>query len=147
MSRIVSNFKCTDEQQFAATNRTPDLQGEVIPLRLAHDLISFAFLANALKNIPFLPAPYGLKGCAARHILSEARQESEKVPVRDIDIVRLFEGDEDIDEELARAVMPDDFAHGHGVEVCTDISRFMFTRDFTMSQVVPAACTRSCFRD
>jgi len=101
------------------------------------------------ESIPDLPEGYGYKGGAARAILEHSLGLPHSQP-RDLDIVFLGkEEDKDLSDQLAEQYMPDDHAHGHGVESLHD--NYFETRDFTLNEVLydghKIICTRQCLTD
>ena len=106
-------------------------------------------VAELPKAIPNLPAGYGYKGGAARAILEHSLGLPYSEP-RDLDIVFLGgDEDKDVSDQLAKQYMPDDFAHGYGVEQLEE--NYFATRDFTLNEVLydgrKIVCTRQCLTD
>ena len=99
-----------------------------------------------------LPDGYGYKGGAARTLLRINIGLAAKKP-RDIDIIRLSEEEPhpNTDNAIAEKFMPEDFAHGHGVEVLHGTHRYFNTRDFTINEVYATEesiyCTEQCILD
>ena len=82
-----------------------------------------------------LPEGYAYKGGAARFLLRKSLGLKAKKP-RDIDIIRTEDKPyENADNEISEEFMPDDYAHGYGVEVIDDISEYFDTRDLTINEV------------
>lgn len=96
---------------------------------------------------------YGYKGSAARTLLLRNTQLDKYDEPRDIDIIRLAQQEpyDGADYEMAKKFMPEDFAHGHGVEPINDIETYFKTRDFTVNEVLATdteiIATKQCILD
>lgn len=91
--------------------------------------------ATCLYQLPTLPEGYGFKGGAARAAL-EAELGSFPGPVRDLDLVRIGPGEQGEEARLAEMYMPDDAAHGWGVEEIRSLADYLNTRDFSINEVI-----------
>ncbi len=103
-------------------------------------------------HLPRLPDGYHFKGGAARLALAYCLALTPAgMRPRDLDIVRFGEGRRNLDDLIARRFMPEDFRHGHGVEVCASIDTYMQTRDLTVNEVVlcgeEIVCSRQAVMD
>lgn len=104
------------------------------------------------RRVAQLKPPYGYKGGAARLVLSQSLGEPvwNYVP-RDVDIVRIGIGSERTDWLVAKQFMPEDFAHGAGVEILSDEAEYFSTRDTTINEVLVigsrVTCTVLCLED
>jgi len=105
----------------------PSAASECTPERIA-------FTADP-KSLPTLPTGYFFKGGAARLALGVALGTHAPLP-RDIDVVRFGRGWNETDTHISKTVMPLDFERGFGVEVCTDIGRYLATRDLSVNEVL-----------
>jgi len=85
-----------------------------------------------------LPDGYAYKGGAARALLLRNTLVDVSATARDLDVVRISEWNKksELDEEVTNEFMPDDAAHGHGVEIIDDLDKYFNTRDFTMNEVL-----------
>lgn len=85
-----------------------------------------------------LPDGYAYKGGAARVLLERALGLDYTNTPRDLDIIRtdVHEPYEGADDEVSKTFMPEDFEHGHGVEVITDVQNYLASRDFTINEVM-----------
>lgn len=100
-----------------------------------------------------LPPGYAYKGGAARSLLLRAlRIDPQSVP-RDLDVVRLDETEPfpGADDQIARDLMPEDYAHGHGVELLHDLAEYLASRDLTINELLATdekiIATRACILD
>lgn len=104
----------------------------------------------ALKDIKPLPASYAYKGGAARFLLRRVLDLGVQRAPRDYDLIRISE-DASRDKELAQEFMPDDAAHGYGVEDATDLDQYFATRDFTLNELYATStaliATEACLLD
>lgn len=87
------------------------------------------------RALPALPAGYGFKGGAARFCLDEVTGRPANGP-RDIDVVRFGTGWTPTDTAVSRAVMPEDFERGWGVEVCSSPAHYWRSRDLSINEVL-----------
>lgn len=55
---------------------------------------------------------------------------------RDLDVVRFGGGWNETDTFVSKEVMPRDFERGFGVEVCSNIERYLSSRDLSVNEVV-----------
>lgn len=90
---------------------------------------------RAHSNLSELPSPYGLKGGAARERLREALHISQPRAPRDIDIIRRGRFATPSDEDVAKRFMARDYTHGARVELVTELSRYIASRDLTINEV------------
>ena len=84
-----------------------------------------------------LPKNYALKGGAARVSIERALDKTCSQEPRDIDICYIgdpHKEDLSLSESLAERYMPDDYAHGYGVEPLED--NYFESRDFTINEVL-----------
>jgi len=93
------------------------------------------FAVGTWCGLPSLPRGYFYKGGAARLALGQALEVSMGMP-RDLDIVRFGGRWTSEDTRLSRELMPLDFERGWGVEVCTDLSTYLATRDLSVNEVI-----------
>lgn len=101
--------------------------------------------------VPELPEGYGYKGGAARAILEHTLGLEVSRP-RDLDLV--YVGDQEkedrsLSQQLAEEFMPDDYAHGYGVESLEE--DYFTSRDFTLNEVLydgqGVVFTKECLTD
>ncbi len=85
------------------------------------------------------PTPYGLKGGAARELLLGALAVRPVRSPRDIDLIRKGGFVMPSDDAAAKRYMPQDYLHGARVELITDISRYLSSRDITLNEVASFA--------
>lgn len=83
-----------------------------------------------------IPPGFGVKGGAAREALAVALGLRALRQPRDLDIVRRGKHPLPLDEEVARTLMPRDFAHGARVELIRELPRYLTSRDLTVNEVV-----------
>lgn len=83
-----------------------------------------------------LPDGYCFIGGVARNIVL-AELGNQTLPPRDIDIVAIedFDPDMSLVDQLSREHMPDDYAHGHGINTET-LGEYFDRRDFTINEVL-----------
>ena len=120
------------------------LKGETIATVTAVDSFNktMQFLVGAGYTLPGLPVGYFFKGGAAREQLrSLLAGSTEKVFVRDYDVVRYMSTHDALDHELAERFMSDDYEFGRGVEVVEDRQTYFKTRDITQNEVLARAGT------
>lgn len=92
-----------------------------------------------------LPPSYFIKGGGARLALAILlRREHEEPALRDLDLFRISTRWHPLDSELAERFMPDDLAHGHGVELVPTLEAYLATRDLTVNQVALVESTLIC---
>lgn len=110
--------------------------------------------SHASKVVPQdLPAGYACKGGAARSALARRLGIDPFVTPRDIDIIRLADENNDASQDwtVAEQYMPDDVAHGHGVEVVGSIGEYLQSRDLTVNEVLAThdtiVASAQCIRD
>jgi hypothetical protein len=89
---------------------------------------------NALAALK-IPHPYGVKGGAAREIFASLLAGRSPREPRDIDVVRRGHHRTPKDDEVARAIMPRDFALGARVELIRKVSAYLSSRDLTINEV------------
>ena len=118
-------------------------------------------LENGLFEIPVenhfgderLPEGYGYKGGAARALLLRNLEIDPYYTPRDVDVIRMVEKEvyEGTDADLAQEYMPEDFAHGYGVEEILDQDEYFATRDLTINEALATdekiIATRQCILD
>lgn len=93
--------------------------------------------APDLFRIPTLDQRYGYKGGAARIALGAALGDSTAgFAPRDLDLIRFGNRHITEDDEMAQQFMPDDFKHGHGVELKQNYREYFTSRDLTVNEVV-----------
>jgi hypothetical protein len=95
------------------------------------------FLVN--QGVADIPPYYGLKGGAARAIAFKTLLGID-ISVRDVDLftTKSAASRNGFNEEaalLAERYMPEDYSHGDGVDVGTDIYAALKNREFTMNEV------------
>jgi hypothetical protein len=83
-----------------------------------------------------LPGGYALKGGAARSMLEEKLELPSNFPARDIDIVRLGTRWDDLDSEISKTLMPEDFSRGKGVELVSSWRSYFTSRDLTINEII-----------
>lgn len=89
-------------------------------------------LRNALVT---LPAPYGLKGGAARELLGSLAHHRPLRHPRDIDVIRQGSSAVPNDSEIARTYMPLDYRHGARVELIRSMQQYLASRDVTVNEL------------
>lgn len=100
-----------------------------------------------------LPEGYAYKGGAARALLLRSLGIDPAYQPRDLDVVRLAPEPPslDMDDWVAREFMPEDYAHGNGVETMASLDRYFVTRDFTINEVLASDtevfASRECILD
>lgn len=95
---------------------------------------SYAMLSSAASVYP-TPAPYGVKGGAAReHLIATLGIRKARAP-RDIDLVRRGSFRVSADDEAARKFMKKDYDHGARVELIPDLPRYLASRDITINEL------------
>lgn len=105
-----------------------------------------------LKSNP-LPEGYAYKGGAARALLLRALKQDNSYLPRDFDVVRVKEirDNDEKDREISSEFMPEDFLHGHGVEVIESQAGYFQTRDLTINEVLAMGdkilVTKACILD
>lgn len=106
-----------------------------------------------LSNVPQLPDGYAYKGGAARYVFLRTLGVKEALEPRDHDIVRLSEEEPypGADKELAEKLMPNDSAHGYGVERIRDVEGYFNSRDITVNEVMATSkeviCSKQALLD
>jgi len=95
------------------------------------------FEAPELKSFPAPPAGYGYKGGAARLALRALLGEdvSRYIP-RDLDLFRIGNGESQRDKVVAKRYSPEDFQHGHGIELVRSIDDYLATRDIRFNEIL-----------
>jgi hypothetical protein len=83
-----------------------------------------------------VPAPYGVKGGAAREIVAQVMGLRAARPSRDIDLVRRGHHAVKDDEAVARIWMGRDYLLGARVELVRSVDRHLSSRDLTVNEVV-----------
>ncbi len=81
------------------------------------------------------PTPYGLKGGAAREVLTATLGVRAIREPRDIDIIRRGSFAVSSDDAIAQRYMPRDYQHGARVEIVRDLNRYLTSRDITINEV------------
>lgn len=111
--------------------RNPDAQLQIVKNNL------IAISAPKLNKVSELDHGYGYKGGAARLALFAIIGDNVQnfIP-RDLDLVRISTRDSEKDHEMAKTFMPDDFEHGHGVEIVASIDRYLNSRDIRINEVL-----------
>lgn len=100
-----------------------------------------------------LPDGYAYEGSAARALLMRNIDIDTSAIPRDIDVVRLpgSEPAPGMDAKVAMDFAPEDFEHGHGVEILTDYDSYFATRDLTINEVMATdqevIATKQCILD
>lgn len=95
---------------------------------------SYATLLSTTDVCP-TPAPYGVKGGAAREQLVASLGIRNPRPPRDVDLVRRGSFTLPADDEAAKKFMTKDYAHGARVELIGDIPRYLASRDITINEL------------
>ncbi len=104
------------------------------------DWLRIALSTDPLAGLG-IPPGYGVKGGAAREALAVALGLRDLRQPRDIDVVRRGKHPLPLDEEVARSLMPRDFAHGARVELIRELPRYLTSRDLTVNEVVAEGST------
>lgn len=104
-------------------------------LSFAEHVLALSLRAGQLPQEQIPPAPYGLKGGAARELLAEALSVRRVREPRDIDIIRKGRFTIPSDDSTAARYMPQDYLHGARVELIHDIPRYLSSRDITINEV------------
>ena len=97
------------------------------------ETLSFHYKLFRSSNFP--AAPYGVKGGAARRLMLGVLGIP-SLEARDLDLIRKGAYSVSADNEVAAHFMPEDFRHGGKVELFTDMTRYMASRDLTINEVV-----------
>ncbi len=85
---------------------------------------------------PYLPEGYWYKGGVPRETLRRLLHPlSNTLDVRDFDIFRTKETDDDYDHSLSLQYLSDDYEFGHGIEVVEDLPVYFQSRDLTVNEV------------
>lgn len=119
------------------------------PFEISEDGMITIYPQEKLTNLD--PA-YGFKGGMARMCLRKVLGLN-AMPPRDLDIIRIAESEpwQGADKQISAHYMPDDYQHGHGVEVLRDNRDYLDSRDFTMNELIASADTiiasEDCIRD
>ncbi|MDP4000018.1 MAG: hypothetical protein Q8Q11_01105 [bacterium] len=99
-----------------------------------------------------IPEGYGYKGSAARALALRNLHIDPSYLPRDTDLIRITEEPfPGADNHYAYTHMPDDFAHGWGIEVVNNLNEYFGTRDFTLNEVIATdemlIATQRCIED
>ena len=108
-------------------------------LNYSDGVITLPFPSDRLPAEHLPPAPYGLKGGAARELLLEALAVRPMRRPRDIDLIRKGSFVIPSDDAAAKRYMPQDYLHGARVELISDLSRYLSSRDITLNEVASFA--------
>jgi hypothetical protein len=81
-----------------------------------------------------VPAPYGLKGGAARVAARIILTGQHPLAPRDLDLVRTGSHRTPQDDVIAAEFMPADYMHGARVELVSSLERYFATRDITVNE-------------
>lgn len=85
---------------------------------------------------PYLPEGYWYKGGVPRETLRRLIHPlSSPLAVRDFDIFRTKETEDEHDHALSLQYLSDDYEFGHGIEVVEDLTMYFKSRDLTVNEV------------
>ncbi len=85
---------------------------------------------------PYLPEGYWYKGGVPRETLRRLIHPlSSPLTVRDFDIFRTKETEDEHDHALSLQYLSDDYEFGHGIEVVEDLTTYFKSRDLTVNEV------------
>jgi|GEM_PF-1560908 len=95
------------------------------------------FEAPELNSFPRPPEGFGYKGGAARLALRALLGEDvcRYIP-RDLDLFRIGTNHLELDDQVARKYSPEDFKHGHSIELVKSIDHYLATRDIRLNEII-----------